>query len=165
MSSRPELYVKSLKEPILLSKEEAEMISRIHSDASKDNQFKIVIEGVWSGSKGEIKFVKFPPKEPERADYKKVEPMSYKDAIAFEKKILPHKIEAEVSGFGTYTWELFYAQKQGAIRIELQQRGGKESLVQVVTNPTIYPKVQEEIESFYLFKSRQAYAQKKELEA
>lgn len=165
MSNSHELYVKSLREPIQLSKLEAEAISALLEDPSKDNQTKISIEGVWTGSKGEIKFIKYPKKEPERPEFKKVAPMSAVQGKAFEERILPHQIEAEVSGFGTFQWELFYAQKSGVLRVELVRTKTGEHLVPVITDPNGYMALQDEIEAYKLWKSRQEYAERKRLES
>jgi hypothetical protein len=170
-----QLYVKSLREPIFISKEEAEGIANLMSDQSKDGRTPIIIEGVWTGSKGEVKFVKYPPRESETKQRKQIETMSKVQAEVFEKQVNIHKAEAEAAGFSSFYWKQFYMQSQGVIRVELcevAKKNGKTlekeyRLTEVVKDPSRYPKLLEEIESYMQYVSRIEYAKKqkaKELE-
>lgn len=160
MSNKAELYIKSLREPISITMEEADAISRLMGDNTKDNKTRIVIEGVFDGSKGEVKFVKYPPKEDESAWGKKIEPMTAQEAEMFEKKIFPYQIEAEATGLGTFHWPLYYMQAMGAIRIQLHVgKNGRVTLEPVVTDIHAYPKLQDEVASYYLFIDRKTYGE------
>jgi hypothetical protein len=171
-----QLFVKSLREPIAISKEEAEGIANLIADQSKDGRTPVVIEDVWSGTKGEVKFVKYPPRSEEREERKNIEPMTQVQADVFEKRIFPHIMEAEVSGFGSGAWQLFYMQKEGAIRLEVdivaQVRKQKKiagwqkncRMKEIVTSPDMYVSLQKEIAAYKAYQAKKSYAEKKRLE-
>ena len=164
------LYIKSLREPISISKSEADGISNLLADSLKLGHTHVSIEGVWSGTKGEIKFVKYPPKENDEFKKNQIQPMTKIQADLYEKQILPFQLEAESLGYGGHEWTKFYLRSQGAIRLELREppkikKHEKHFLIMYVRNESLFPKLQEEIESYYLYKDRVAYAKKMELEA
>jgi len=171
-----QLFVKSLREPISISKEEAQGIQELMINQSKDGRTPVVIENVWTGTKGEIKFVKFPPRDNNEQENKnrKIEPMTESQALAFERCVNLSKSECEIGGFPTYNWPLFYMQSQGVIRLEFKELGekryGKDSVrfTQTVLQPDRYPEVQSELESYAKYIANIAYAIKqreRELEA
>lgn len=161
--NKPELHIKSLKEPIYVTDNEADLIEKLMADGAKDHNYRVVIEGVWSGRKGDIRFVKWPKSE-EGSVKKKIVPMTAMDAAAFESRILPYKMEAEASGFGTYRWKLFYMQAMGAIDLEYLVTRTGEHIQEVVLDIFLYPKLQDEISSYEAYLSKKKYAEEKQLE-
>lgn len=168
MSKKAELHIKGIKEPIIIDEFEAIAIEELRNDATKDPRSVIAIEGVWSGAKSEVRYIKW-IREEERHDYKrKIDPMPAHMVKAFEEKILPYQVQSETHGFGTHKWPLFYMQAAGALRLEIyENKQGFISVNEIVTDYLLYPKVQDEVESYMLHLDRVAYAKKmreKELE-
>lgn len=157
--SKAELHIRGLKEPIPIDSDIASAVSAMLKNSAIDGNTPVDFPGVWSGSKKDIKYVLFPKNTGEDPWAKKIEPMSGAEASIFEKKVLPHKLEANGYGFGEYNWPLFYMQSMGAVRIEVHlDRFKREHLVPHVLDIFLYPKIQEEIESYMLYLSRKEYA-------
>lgn len=163
--SKPKLYIRSLKEPIELETDEASGIEAILGDETKDNDSHIIIEGVWSGKKKDIRFVQWPrvEKDPNR-DIRKVPAMTDDQAKAFEARIFPYQMQAEASGLGTYRWPEFYVQGMGAIRLEATEVGKKVHLTTYVRDPEMYGIYLEEIESYIKWKDRKEYGERMRLQ-
>lgn len=159
MSKKAELHIRGLKDPIMIDADIAATISGTLKNNTVDDNTPIVLEGIWSGKKKDIKYVLFPKQGNEDAWSKKIEPMSSTESVLFEKKIYPNKIEANGYGFGEYNWPLFYMQRMGAIEIHVHKdRFKREHLVPYVLDISLYPKLQDEIDSYMLYLSRKEYA-------
>jgi len=53
------LFIKGIKEPIALSDEEGKIAEGLIADNSKDRSSVFSIPGVWTGTKGEMRYVTF----------------------------------------------------------------------------------------------------------
>lgn len=160
------MFLKGMREPLNLTSSEAAELEKLWLDDEVEPSTKLQIEGVWTGTKSDIKFFKT-EREDNPHHEKKVEPMTAKQAELFEEDILPAQLLAEASGLGTYNWERFYAQQKGATRIRAYEssRASGVLLRETVINPEVYAAIQKEIAAYKNFKERQAFAEKKKLES
>lgn len=120
---KAKLFVRGLKEPVELENDEALSAQDLIGDSTKTNDTAFSIEGVWTGKKGDMKFVIFPKVE-KAPVYSKIEAMTKEEADAFEKDIVQDKVKAvEVYGLNKqreprdYKWREFYLQRYGAIKL------------------------------------------------
>lgn len=159
--SKPKLWVRSLKEPIELEPNEASGIEAILGDEAKDNDSHIIIEGVWSGKKKDIRFIQWPKSERKSDKESKggIPTMTDGQAQVFEDKIFPYQMQAEASGLGTYRWTEFYCQGMGAIRLEAKEVNKTIHLVTYVRDPDMYQVFLEEIDSYLQWKAKKEYGE------
>ena len=54
------MYIKGMRDPISITKSVAEQIGKLIENPATDNKTPVVLEGIWTGTRGDIKFVKFP---------------------------------------------------------------------------------------------------------
>jgi len=159
MSNKAELHIRGLKDPIQIDADIAATISGTLKNSAVDDNTPIVLEGVWSGKKKDIKYVLFPKQQNVDAWAKKIEAMSGAEARIFEQKILPYKLEANGYGFGEYNWTLFYLQAKGAIDIQVYvDKRNRPHLVPYVRDIHSYPVLQDEVEAYMLYLSKKDYA-------
>lgn len=159
MSKKAELHIRGLKEPISIDADIASAVSAMLKNATIDGNTPVDFPGIWSGSKKDIKYVMFPKNPHEDAWARKIEPMSGAEATAFEKKIKPYMLKANGYGFGEYHWSIFYMHAMKAITIDIfVDKNNREHLVPYVLDIFLYPKIQDEIESYMLYLSRKNYA-------
>jgi hypothetical protein len=162
---RCNLYVKGLKEPIELEELEGKAAQALISDATKPNDTPFVIEGVWAGKKGEMKFVMF-PKEDVRHYSGAIEPMAEVEAVEFEIEIAQDKKKSEeVFGHKGFA-SLFYYERQKAIRLEIidiPDRGIKTFQIHV-HDPALYMILEKQFEKYSSWKSKKEFGEKKRIE-
>lgn len=170
MSNKAQLYVKGMREPIELEVQEGNAAQRLIADAAMPLNTPFSIEGVWTGTKAEMKFVSF-PKEEERS-YSKgyAAAMSREQAIAFFKELKPFREQAVSEGFHAYDGEFFWLQAQGAIRLTLRGEDGKNvpSLYGHGTTIVDTKKLEEaehRLEAYKAYVDKVSYAKRKESEA
>lgn len=166
MSNGHQMYIKGMREPITIPKSVAETIGKLIANPATDSKTPVDIEGVWTGTRADIKFIKFPPVDAyeNEGGSSYVEAMTDIVAEAFEVEILPYQMEAEATGFGTFNWPKFYMHSKDIIRLDVYiTDSNRRYLHETVTNPLEYPKMQKHIQSYVTWKGKKEYAEKKEL--
>jgi hypothetical protein len=64
-----QLFIRGMKDPIRLSDEEGKIAEGLIADPSKPRETPFRIEGVWTGTKGDLRYVVFEKKEEPRPAY------------------------------------------------------------------------------------------------
>lgn len=165
---KAKLFIKGMQEPIVLDYEEARIIERLKSDYSKDPQTAVSIPGVWTGTKGDIRYVLFTKDDSGRQFYRKEIPaMSKFEADDFEKKHrLPSEAECRERGLGTFHWPSVCLSRMGAIRIdEYETPKGRKGVDVVVVKPELYELGTEKIIAYQKTVAPREFAKMKETQA
>lgn len=159
------LFIRGMKDPVELEREEAVAAQALISDSTKDPKTPFSIEGVWGGTKADMKFVVFPPNEEDLFDNGSVEPMSESEAGVFDVEIDPYRLEATVRGYLPAFWDFFYLRGKKSIRLEeYEGEPGKKSLTCIVLSPELYREHNARVERYKMFKAKKEFAEKKRLE-
>lgn len=146
------LYTKGDKEPIELEENEAKGAEKLIADASKLPNTAFSIPGVWTGTKADMKFVKWPKKELSSVP-NILSPMSDTEVIEFTKKLDAAKQQA-VMVFGQgkeHRWRDFYFEHVGAWRLELHK---VVTIIPFVKDSELAQKADEDIKRFDLYRMK-----------
>lgn len=162
------LYVRGDKDPIELEEAEAKAAEALIGDASRTPDTAFSIQGVWTGKKADMKFVKFPKVEPKYEDWK-IEPMTKAEAEAFEQEIEQDKVKAgEVYGrnkdgeLRTYNWQGLYMHRMGALKLEVVDVDGRK-VDKVLSRDTIlWGNLDKKIRSYVEFTIKRDYSKAQE---
>jgi|SRR6185436_16948964 len=160
---KAKLFVRGMKEPVELEADEATAAQNLIADATKDTKTPFSIEGVWSGTKAEMKFVVFPKKDEPDQYQGKVEPYSKAEAEAFEAEYQPFVEKAKAEGYKMKDGELFWLEHIKAVRLERLELPSGKSL-QVYVRPGPYQEAMARKERFDAYKDRVAYAKNAEMQ-
>lgn len=163
--SQPQLYIKGLKEPIPISREEAKLIEGLKVDDSKPFDTPVVIPDVWNGTKSDIRYIAYPPKEKSYST-SALSPMTDTEANLFEQNIPLYEQQAEELGLSKLYWTDMYIVDKGGIQVKTYDiaSSGKRSITRTITNIENFEKSRDEIERYVLWKGRQEFIEKKKLE-
>ncbi len=158
------LFVKGMKEPIELEEQEAKAAQRLLSLSSQPNNTPFSIEGVWTGTKGEMKYVMFPRGEKVNAYRERPSAMTKEQAEKFEKEIWQDKRKA-FKVFGAtkllrsgeylsmlFKWPEFFYERRGAIRLEILTTGfSSKHLKWYMKDADLLGKLEDEVESYWAY--------------
>lgn len=149
------LFVRGMKEPVELTDEEGNAAQALLSDSSKGRDTAFVIEGVWAGNKGDMKFVVFGKKEIEK---KTIEAMPDSEAKLFEKELESFRNKAVELGLQEYNYDVVWQQEKGAIRLEIQD--GMYTVY--VRDVVLFAELERKISSYKLTKQKWDFAKRKQ---
>lgn len=162
---KAKLYIKGLREPIEIEADEAKEAQRVITDPKIAKETPFSIEGVWTGTKFDMKFVVFPERE-EQFESPEFKVMSKTEYAAFNKELEPYRKEAVRAGWKEYEGDLFWVQSTGAIRIRARKES-YESLYRdcvTVLDPVKFKEADAKIDAFNAYRDRIAYAKARDLE-
>lgn len=162
------MTIRGLREPIDLEHNEALAVQALKSDITKPDTTPFSITGVWSGTKGDIRFVTFPPKTEDAEKFKKIEPMPEKEAEDFKIIVDECRQKAEDEGYPRYYWHYFYLQKVGAVVLERKKSVNPEIgklLDMKIRNISLYQTGTEKMSRYGLYVSKIEFAEKMNLKA
>lgn len=161
---KAKLYIRGAgagSEPIELEVEEALAAERLIGDATKPKDTPFSIQGVWSGTKADMKFVVFPKKE-SVGSYQKIEPMTKEEAVLFEKEFEPFKKKAKEEGYRSYNDVLLWLESLGAVALKRSESDGQKHLSPAV-HPELYVPSMARFDAYGAYRDKVAYAKQQEL--
>lgn len=158
------LFLKGNKEPIEINESEANSIQTVLLDGYASADTPISLEKIWTGRKGDVKYVLF---EKEREYSSDIAEMNPAEARMFKEELEPFRQEAEKINTGwSYVAPVLWMQKQGAINfhvIDLPHQGAKTWRIGVI-DPVKYRQLSQKIESYDKWVFKTEYAEKKKNE-
>ena len=164
MAEKPKMKVGGLREYIELEEIEARAVQLLKSDVTKPDSTPFSIDGVWSGTKGDIKFVVFPKKEKEiiSSNAKESRTMTDEDAKEFETEYKESVKLAESKGVSGIFWLDFYLEKEDAVRLDFSvaKHTGMKYWNQVITNVYNYERYSALAGSYTNWKAKKEWAEK-----
>ena len=162
------MIVRGLREPIMLEHNEALAVQSLKSDTSKSDTTPFTIEEVWSGTKGDIRFVIFPEKEVASSEggYTVTEAMPESEARAFKINVKEkYEAEAEKNGFKAYHWVEFYKRSKKATALDIEKTfSGEKMLKTTIKDVYKYKEIDKHVDSYMAFLSKKAFIEKKKIE-
>lgn len=168
---KAQLFVKGIREGIELEDSEALALQAFIIDSSKAHDAVFSIEDIWTGKKGDIKFVSFPKKEKE-AQRNNVYEMPEGEALIFQKEIEEDK-KKSIELYGndkdgkptTFNWKKCHYHRKGAIRLDVfdSPLGFKVDTITVL-DPRAYMDLEQKVESFDLWAGKKEFVEKKRIE-
>lgn len=160
---KAKMFIKGLREPIELEKNEATVAQALKSDINQSNETPFTIKDVWSGTKGDIKYIIFPDKE---KIFEAVRPMSDEEAKEFEKIVKECRAVAEKKSLKSYFWDDIYLENKGAVSLDIQNRSnGTIGVERIISNPNLYTKYEEIVERYKLWLGKKEFVEKNKIEA
>lgn len=142
------LFIKGLKDPIDLEEHEAVEADRfiVNKAVPKDTPFSIV--GIWTGTKGDMRFVKW-----ETVEEKRTEPTFSKDELdSVSREVTAIQL---VEGEPRKMIELRWMAGKGAIRLDPMENGGF-----VIRNPALYGLLSDRFSAYMRREARREYGMK-----
>jgi len=157
--TRSKLFVRSHRDPIELEYDEAKAVDALLRDVSKPNNTPFSIEGVWSGTKGEMKFVIFGEKEYEQ---KNINALDEEEGKRFEAMLLPYRKQSQEELGNEFYSKDFWLQSKGFIRLDVWENG--KGFSTVVNGDTIpqYEETLEFLARYDMWQAKKYYAKKME---
>lgn len=150
-------------EPIELEPEEAQAAQKLIGDPAKPKDTPFSIEGVWSGTKGDMKFVVFPKKEEDQYKSKEhIEPMTKQEAEEFEKRYLPFVAQAKAEGYKAphIVAEALWMESMGAVTLTRWEHPKTGKQVDMAVRPVQYKEAQHIRDRWKAYRAKVEYADK-----
>lgn len=168
---KAKLYVKGLSEPIELTVAEAEAAQKLIADPSAPAGTPFAIEGVWAGTKWEMKFVVFPRDDRSsaaRGERVERKAMEEREATAFEESWQKPAIRDAISaGCKPYQWRDFFLKRRGVATLQVHDHPTAEypdmkRITRTIVGSRLadYHKLDQEADRFCAWLAERQYAER-----
>jgi len=163
---KAKLYIRGA-DPVDLEEDEAKGAETLIADASKPKDTPFSIEGVWSGTKADMKFVAW-QKDESSKEFIPALAYTKEEAEAFDKEFVPFIEKAKTEGYKSYDAMPLWLESLGCVRLSRWEgKDGRKFFTTAIASHMITPYNEalarkERRDAYY---SKVAFAKKKETEA